>query len=132
MKSFRVCLIATALAAFFSLQAPTAATGLADPFGGAWTANDPADGSTLRLEIGAPSAAGARHVTLLDQFASACNAPATAIGSGTASDTTLSATLDVRCGGTPVAAEVPFTFVLVGDTLVGDDIVFTRVGRGGA
>jgi hypothetical protein len=65
---------------------------------------------------------------LVDQFATTCSAPATAIGSGTVSGNTLSTTSDVRCGGELLASEVPISYDLVGETLVIGGIVFTRTG----
>ena len=100
-------------------------TRAADPFTGTWTATDPFDGSNLRLRISNPSADGTRHVTLTDDFASACGAPATAIGTGTVSGTTLTATLEVRCGGVPRGSGT-FTYTLVGDTLTDGYSTFTR------
>jgi hypothetical protein len=100
----------------------------ADPFTGAWTATDPDDGSPLKTQISAPDAAGRRHVVLIDQFASACDAPATAIGFGTVSGTTLTASVDVRCGRAILDSDAPFTWELVGDTLVGDGVIYTRPG----
>ena len=97
----------------------------ADAFTGTWSATDPFDGSSLRLRIGNPSADGTRHVTLTDNFASACGAPATAIGTGTVSGSTLTAVLDVRCGGVPRGTGT-FTYTLVGDTLFDGFSTFTR------
>lgn len=96
-----------------------------DPFTGSWHAIDPFDGSNLRLRIGNPSADGTRSVTLTDDFASACGAPATAIGTGTVSGSTLTAVLEVRCGGKPRGTGT-FTYTLVGDTLYDGFSTFTR------
>jgi hypothetical protein len=104
------------------------AVGSADAFTGAWVATDPDDGSTLRVQIGAANGAGVRRVTLIDQFASACGAAATAIGSGTVSRSTLTATLNVRCGGEPLDSDVLVDFAIVGDTLVGFGVVWRRAG----
>jgi hypothetical protein len=98
-----------------------------DPFAGAWVAVDPSDGSSLRLQIGSPSADGVRHVTLTDGYASACGAPASAIGTGTVSGGTLTALLDVRCGGELRAEDVAFAFERSGDTLFGIGTTFVRV-----
>jgi hypothetical protein len=97
-------------------------------FTGAWTATDPDDGSTLLVLIGSEDASGNIRVTTVDQFASACDAPATVIGSGTISGSTLTAVGDVRCGGAVFATDVPVEFELVGETLVGGSVEFRRVG----
>ena len=110
------------------MLAPPHAAASSDGFTGAWRATDPDDGSTLVADIGAPNAAGIRHLTLVDQFASACDAPAVAIGAGTVSGSTLAATLEVRCGGASLGKDVPFSFQISGDTLHGGGLVFTRVG----
>ena len=125
MRFLRIVLLVALVAAF---QATTVAASR-DAFTGAWTATD-TDGSTLKAQISAPAASGVRRVTFIDHFASACGSPATAIGSGTVTGATLAATLNVRCGGAPFASDAPFTFDLVGDTLVSGGIVFTRVGGG--
>jgi hypothetical protein len=127
MSYCRVLLLSALLVSFLLYGAATAA-GSAGAFTGAWSATDPDDGSTLKLQIGAPNASGVSRVTLMDQFASACGALATAIGSGTVSGTTLSSTLDIRCGGSPFASNVPVTFDAVGDTLLGFGVVWTRIG----
>jgi hypothetical protein len=130
MRSLRPAVFSTVLLLVCVVfQATTVAAASTDAFTGAWTATD-TDGSTLHLQISAPNVSGVRHVTLVDQFASVCGAPATAIGLGTVSGTTLSATLDVRCGGAPSATGVPLSFDLVGDDLVSGGTVFTRVGGG--
>ena len=100
--------------------------GGADAFTGAWSATDPFDGSALRLQIGAPSPSGVRHVTLTDNFASGCGAPATAIGTGTVSGSTLTTIVDIRCGGQLRAEDVTITYTLVGDTLFDGFSTFTR------
>jgi len=128
--SYRRVLLVSTLLVSFMLYGTSTAAGSPSAFTGAWTATDPDDGSTLKVQIGAPNASGRSRVTLIDQFASACGAPATAIGSGTISGATLSSTLDVRCGGSPFASDVPATFEVVGDTLVdGNGLLWTRVGR---
>jgi hypothetical protein len=109
------------------VAAPSAATASADAFSGSWTAIDD-DGSTLMLLVSAANPTGVRHVTLVDQYATTCAAPATAIGTGTASGTTLTTTADVRCGGQVLATDVPSSYELVGDTLVIGGVVFTRTG----
>jgi len=101
-------------------------TRAADAFTGAWSATDPFDGSSLRLEIGAPSPSGVRHVTLTDTFASACGAPATAIGTGTVSGSTLTTVVDIRCGGVLRGKDVTITYTLVGDKLTDGFSTFTR------
>jgi hypothetical protein len=126
--SYRRVLVLSTLLVLFFLYGTATAAGSAGAFTGAWTATDPDDGSTLKLQIGAPNAFGVSRVTLMDQFASACGALATAIGSGTVSSMTLSSTLDIRCGGSPFAADVPVTFDAVGDTLLGFGVVWTRMG----
>jgi len=98
----------------------------ADAFTGAWSATDPFDGSALRLQIGGPSPSGVRQVTLTDTFASACGAPATAIGTGTVSGTTLTTVVDIRCGGVLRAEDVTITYELVGDALTDGFSTFTR------
>jgi hypothetical protein len=96
-------------------------------FNGAWSGTDPDDGSRLLILIGGAQT-GLAHVTFVDQFASACGAPATGIGSGTISGSTLSAKLDIRCGGKPFAPDVPITLDLQGETLFLGDIPFSRPG----
>lgn len=118
-------LLAAVLLAALALAGGATATG--DAFTGAWKATDQFDGSTLRLEIGSASATGERRISVTDGYASGCGAPATAIGTGTAAGATLTATLDVRCGGELRAEDVPFTFSLSGGTLLGIDTTFTRV-----
>ena len=107
--------------------APSSAS--TDAFTGAWTATDSDDGSALVATIGAAGTDDLRHVTLVDELASACDAPATASGWGVTSGSSLSATLDVRCGGAPYADDVPYTFQAQGATLIGGGLVFRRVGR---
>jgi hypothetical protein len=112
------------------LAAGAAASGAGaagDAFTGAWTATDPFDGSTLRLQIGSPSASGVRQVTLTDSFASACGAPATAIGTGTVSGSTLTTVVDVRCGGEP-RGSATIVYQLNGDVLTDGFSTFTRTG----
>jgi hypothetical protein len=106
------------------------AVGSTDSFTGAWVATDPSDGSALKLQIGQTNASGVRRVTVMDQnqFHSGCGGLATGIGSGTVIGTTLSAALDIRCGGSLNATDVPFTFDAVGDTLVGLGVVWERAG----
>ena len=105
------------------------ATAAGDPFTGTWTANDPGDGSTLRLQIGSASASGSRHVTITDSYGSICGALVTAIGTGTVSGSLLAARVDIRCGGELAAEDVEFTFVPVGDTLAGLGVTFVRTAR---
>jgi hypothetical protein len=121
--------LAILLLGVLALMVPPA-TGWTVPvtFAGAWVATDPDDGSRLKLQISGSGAPAKRHVTLVDQFASACGAPATAIGLGTVSGTTLTATLDVRCGGAPFADDVPFVFEAANGTVVNNGVVFTRPG----
>jgi len=107
--------------------APTSAS--TDTFTGAWAATDTGDGSAVVATIGAAGSDAVRRVTLVDQFASACDAPATADGWGVTSGSRLSATLDVRCGGAPYAQDVPYTFQATGATLLADGLVFRRMGR---
>jgi hypothetical protein len=128
MSRVRVALLAISIVALFTAQWATPAFGSADAFTGAWTATDVSDGSTLKLQIGTPNASGVRHVTLMDQYASACGALATGIGSGTDSGTTLSTALDLRCGGSTLADDVVVTFDAVGATLVGFGVVWQRLG----
>jgi hypothetical protein len=104
------------------------ATAAGDSFTSAWRATDPFDGSSLRLQIGAPSASGVRQVTLTDGFASACDAPASAIGTGTVSGSTLTTVVDIHCGGELRAEDVTITYELVGDTLTDGFSTFTRAG----
>jgi hypothetical protein len=128
MSYVRVLLLSTLLVSFL-IYGTASAAGSRGAFTGAWTATDPDDGSRLKVQIGAPNASGVSRVTLIDQFASACGAPATGIGTGTASGATLSATLDIRCGGAPLVSDAPATFTMVGDTLVDDfGLVWTRPG----
>ena len=117
-------ILATALVAV--LAAAGSATAAGDAFTGAWSATDPFDGSALRLQIGAPSPSGVRQVTLTDNFASACGAPATAIGTGTVSGSTLTTIVDIRCGGELRAEDVTITYELVGDALTDGFSTFTR------
>ena len=130
MSRIRVVLLGVSILALVSVLWASPAVGSVDSFTGAWVATDPGDGSTLKVQIGAPNASGVRRVTVMDQnqFSSGCGALATAIGSGTVSGTTLSATLDIRCGGSLIATDVPFTFAAVGDTLVGFGVVWERAG----
>lgn len=121
------CVLALVVAAL--VAATTSAAVAPDPFAGAWAATDLSDGSSLRLQIGNASASGQRHMTLTDGYATGCGAPATAIGSGTVSGSTLTALLDVRCGGELIAEDLPFAFELVGDALLGLDTSFVRVSR---
>jgi len=116
-------ILATALVA--ALVAAGSATAADDAFTGAWSATDPFDGSALRLQIGGPSPSGVRQVTLTDNFASACGAPATAIGTGTVSGSTLTTIVDIRCGG-ELRGTGTFTYTLVGDTLYDGFSTFTR------
>jgi len=106
----------------------SAALGSADAFTGAWVATDPGDGSTLKVQISAANHTGVRRVTLIDQFASACGAAATGIGSGTTSGTTLTATLSIGCGGSP-QGDASVDFAVVGETLVGFGVVWARPGN---
>ena len=78
--------------------------------------------------ISAPNAAGVVHLTFVDQYASACGAAATAIGSGTITGSTFTAVVDVRCGGVPVISGIEFSFELTGDTLAAGPLVYTRIG----
>jgi uncharacterized protein with beta-barrel porin domain len=121
-------LAALVVAVLTACVAASAAGAAGDAFTGAWTATDPFDGSTLRLQIGSPSAAGSRHVTLTDDFASACGAPATAIGTGSVSGATLTTVVDIRCGGVLRGEDVMIVYQLVGDTLTDGFSTFTRTG----
>ncbi len=124
LKSGKRVVVLGVLVGLFGLTSnAAAATG---NFTGAWSGTDPDDGSRLLALIGGPPS-GPVSVTFIDQFASACGAPATAIGSGTISGLTLSATLNIRCGGAPVATGVPFTFQLDGGTLLLDGVPLTRL-----
>jgi hypothetical protein len=99
----------------------------ADPFTGAWTAID-TDGSTLRLQIGDANAAGVRHVTLFDDFATGCGGgSATAIGSGAALGNTLEADVLVRCHSTNTTFPSTISIEAVDGTLI-SGVVFVRVG----
>ena len=122
-----VSLLAALMLAATSLVATATAAG--DQFTGTWTANDPGDGSTLRLQIGSASASGSRHVTITDSYGSICGALVTAIGTGTVTGSTLTATVDIRCGGELAAEDVEFTFEPVGDTLAGLGVIFVRTTR---
>jgi hypothetical protein len=98
-------------------------------FTGAWTGTDPDDGSKLMVLISAESYTGQVRVTGVDQFASACGAPATLIGSGSISGSVLTALVDVRCGGEVFATDVPVEYELTGDTLLSGGVEFRRPGR---
>jgi hypothetical protein len=130
MSRIRMVLLAAPVLVLVAVLWASPAVGSADAFTGAWVATDPGDGSTLKLQIGEANASGVRHVTLMDQnqFHSGCGGLATGIGSGTVSGTTLSAALDIRCEGSLIATDVPFTFAAVGDTLVGLGVVWERAG----
>jgi hypothetical protein len=128
MSRVRVVLLGASMLVSVSVFWASPAFGSADTFTGAWVATDPDDGSELKVQIGAANVSGVRRVTFMDQFASACDAPATGIGSGAVSGTTLSATLDIRCGGSPFASDAPVAFAAVGDTLVGFGVVWERAG----
>ena len=128
MSRIRLALFGVSVLVCVSVLWTSPAFGSADAFTGAWVATDPDDGSKLKVQIGAANVSGVRRVTLIDQFASACDAPATGIGSGTVSGTTLSAALDIRCGGSPFGSDVPVAFAAVGDTLVGFGVVWERPG----
>ena len=130
MSRIRMVLLAAPVLVLVAVVWASPAVGSADAFTGAWVATDPSDGSALKLQIGEANASGVRHVTLMDQnqFHSGCGGLATGIGSGTVSGTTLSAALDIRCGGSLNATDVPFTFDAVGDTLVGLGVVWERAG----
>jgi hypothetical protein len=99
-------------------------------FTGAWTGTDPDDGSKLMVLIGAESPKGVVRVTGVDQFASACGAPATLIGSGSISGSVLTAVVDVRCGGEVFASDVPVEYELSGDKLLSGGVEFRRPGGG--
>ena len=99
-------------------------------FTGAWTGTDPDDGSKLMVLIGAEGSSGDVRVTGVDQFASACGAPATLIGSGSISGSVLGAVVDVRCGGEVFASDVPVEYELTGDTLLSGGVEFRRPGSG--
>jgi hypothetical protein len=125
----RLVLAALAVTAVALTVAATVLAAAPDAFTGAWTGIDPDDGSTLRTQISAPSESGTRHVTLVDRFASACNATATATGFGAVSGAVLTATVDVRCGGAVLARDVTVTWEAVGDELLGGGgVVYTRPG----
>jgi hypothetical protein len=125
-RSTSVSFLAALVLAATSLVATATAAG--DPFTGAWTATDPFDGSSLRLQIGGASASGIRPVTLTDGFASACGAPATAIGTGTVSGSTLTTVVEIRCGGELLAEGVTITYELAGDALTDGFSTFMRAG----
>jgi hypothetical protein len=98
-----------------------------DPFTGAWTATD-TDGSTLRLQIGGANAAGVRHVTLFDDFATGCGGGSgSAIGSGEVSGNTLEANVLVRCQSTNTTFPATIPIEAVDGTLI-SGVVFVRVG----
>jgi uncharacterized protein with beta-barrel porin domain len=120
-------LAALVVAVLTACVAASAAGAAGDAFTGAWTATDPFDGSTLRLQVGSASASGVRQVTLTDSFASACGAPATAIGTGTVSGTTLTTVVDVRCGGV-ARGSLTIVYQLVDGTLTDGFSTFTRTG----
>ena len=123
MRASRAVLICALLVGL--IVVPGIASATPDAFTGAWAATD-TDGSTLSLLIGEASPSGARHVTLVDQVATTCGAPATAVGFGSVSGSTLVTSAVVRCGGVVLATDVPITYTLVGDTLIVDQNVFTR------
>ena len=125
----RLVVTALAVAAVALTVAATVVAAAPDAFTGAWTGIDPSDGSTLRTHIGGPTESGTRHVTLVDRFASACDAPAPATGFGTVSGAILTATVDVRCGGGLLARDVTVTWEAVGDELLSGGVVFTRPGH---
>jgi hypothetical protein len=127
--SARLTLCALIVIASISVGATTAGAS-PSPFTGAWQSVDPDDGSPLMAMISAPNAAGVIHLTFIDQYATACGAPATAIGSGTITGSRFTAVVRVRCGGAPVVSGVEFWFDLTGDTLVSSGLVYTRVGSG--
>jgi len=127
--SARLTLCVLVVVASISVGATTAGAS-PSPFTGAWRAVDPDDGSTLMALIGAPNAAGLLDLTFIDQYASACGAPATAIGSGTITGSRFTAVVDVRCGGALLVSDVEFEFDVSGDTLVASGLVYTRVGSG--
>ena len=120
----------TAILVVGALLMAGAATAAKTTFTGAWTGVDTDDGSTILVLIGAENASGGVRVTLIDQFASACGAAATALGSGTTSGSTLTGTFDVRCGGELLVTDAPFEFELSGEVLLGEPIEFHRVGKG--
>jgi hypothetical protein len=126
-RSTLVSVLAALSLAAASIGATAAAA--VDPFSGTWTANDPGDGSTLRLQIGSASASGSRHVTITDSYGSICGALVTAIGTGTVSGSILTATVDIRCGGELAAEDIEFAFESVGDTLAGLGVTFVRTTR---
>lgn len=116
------------LAALAAALAVPAARSASDPFVGAWVSPD-TDGDLVSAEIGAANADGVRRLTLFDPAANACNREsANAMGSGTVSGDTLTATLTVLCHG-----QVHFVgtvhFTLSGDTLVSDTSVNAYVRR---
>lgn len=117
MAAIRIALPGVLAAALSAVCLAGSAVASPDPFTGAWIATDPFDGSTLRLQVGSPSAEGLRQVTLTDGFASACGAPATAIGTGTVSGSTLTTTVDIRCGGELRAEHVTIVYQLSGGML---------------
>jgi hypothetical protein len=123
----RLVLSSTMVAFAAALLICSSASGASgDPFTGAWTATD-TDGSTLRLEIGASNAAGVRHVTLFDDFASGCGGSATAIGSGEVSGNTLEASVLVRCHSSNTTFPATIPIEAVDGTLI-SGVVFVRVG----
>jgi hypothetical protein len=98
-----------------------------DPFTGAWTATD-TDGSTLRLQIGGANAAGVRHVTLFDDFATGCGGgSATAIGRGGVTGNILDASVLVRCHSSHTTFPATILIEAVDGTLI-SGVVFVRVG----
>jgi len=133
MKSFgfvpKVAFVALLACGTMATAANVASAG-SSGFTGAFTATDPDDQSRLILTISAPNASGRVRVTLIDQFATSCLAPATVVGAGTLSEATVSGAFDVRCGGAVVAEDVPFTITGGGDTVTLGDLTFTRIGAG--
>jgi hypothetical protein len=124
----RLVLASTLVAVSSALLICSSALGAPDdPFTGAWTATD-TDGSTLRLQIGGANAAGVRHVTLFDDFATGCGGgSATAIGSGGVSGNTIEASALTRCHSTNTTFPSTISIEAVDGTLI-SGVVFVRVG----
>lgn len=100
------------------------AGGPPDPFRGAWTSVDAADGSDQTLHFG--GGGSTRRASLRDRFASSCPLPpqgAVAKGEGViTSPATIEVTFTVRCQrtGDTTVAEVTFTHEPASNTLTDD------------
>ncbi len=104
MKRQAVLLLAAALVLLVSILSVQSALAQRDPFIGAWTSIDLADGSSQRLTIGG-GPGGTYHFTYRDDGASLCG-------------------VDPANGAPLYAANATGTLVASGNTLSGDRLIY--------